>query len=146
MLTLCNQGTAAQQAPLFFTVSWNLLRLMSTESVMLANHFIFCHFAFNLPQHHGLFSESALHIRWPKYWSFSISPSNEYSGWICVPCSPRDSKESSPTPQFESINSSVLNLLCGPTLTSVHNYWVNHRIDYMDPCQQSDVSTFKYIS
>ena len=90
-------------------------------------------------------SESALHIRWPKYWSFSISPSNEYSGVISLPCRPRDSKESFPTPQFENINSSVLNLLCGPTLTSVHNYWVNHRFDYMDPCQQSDVSAFKYI-
>jgi len=62
-------------------------------------------------------NESALHIRWPEYWSFSfnISPSNEYSGLISFrilvgsPCSPRDSQESSPTPQFKSINSSAFN-------------------------------------
>ena len=75
--------------------------------------------------------ESVLCIRWPKYWSFSlsISPSNEYSGLIsfridCVgsPWSPRDSQESSPTPQFKSINSSTLSFLYGPTLTTIHDY------------------------
>ena len=73
-------------------------------------------------------SVSVLHIRWPKYWSFnfSISPSNEYSGLISFridwfdPYCPRDSQESSPTPQFKSINSSVLSFLYGPTLTSIH--------------------------
>ena len=69
--------------------------------------------------------ESVLHIRWPKYWSFSfiISPSNEYSGLISFrmdlvgsPCSPRDSQESSPTPQFKSIHSSVLSFHYGPAL------------------------------
>ena len=82
--------------------------------------------ALNLSQHQGLSNESALHIsirvfsnesalhiRWPKYWSFNfnISPSNEYSGPISFrmglvgsPCSPRDSQESSPTPQFKSIS------------------------------------------
>ena len=65
-------------------------------------------------------SQSALCIRWPKYWSFSfnISPSNEHSGLISFrdglvgsPCSPKDPQESSPTPQFKSINSSVLSFL-----------------------------------
>ena len=71
--------------------------------------------AFNLSQH--LSSESVLRIRWPKYWSFSfsISPSNEHLGLISFlvgsPCSPRDSQESSPTPQFKSINSSALSFL-----------------------------------
>ena len=64
-------------------------------------------------------NESTLCIRWPKYWpfSFSISPSNEHPGLISFrpPCSPRDSQESSPTPQFKSINSSVLIFLCSPT-------------------------------
>ena len=68
------------------------------------------------------FNESTLHIRWPKYWnfSFSVSPSNEYSGLISFrielvgSCSPRDSQESFPAPQFKSINSSVLSLLYGP--------------------------------
>ena len=75
-------------------------------------------------------SESALLIRWPKYWrfSFSISPSNEYSGLISLssPCSPRDSQESSPIPQFKGTNSLALSLLYGPTLTSIHDCWKNH--------------------
>ena len=79
-------------------------------------------------------NESTLHIRWPKDWSFSFStsPSNEYQGLISFridcprpPCCPRDSQESSPTPQCNSINSSVHSLLYGPTLTSVHDYWKN---------------------
>ena len=54
------------------------------------------------------------------------------------PCSPRDSHESSPTPQFESINSFMLCLLYGPTLTSLNDYWKNHSFDYTDLCQPSD--------
>ena len=54
----------------------------------------------------------------------------------------RDSQESSPAPQFESINFLVFSLLYGPTLTSVHDYWKNHSFDYLDLCQQSDVSLF----
>ena len=61
-------------------------------------------------------------------------------GWF--PCCPRDFQESSPAPQFESINSSALSLLYGPTLTSVHDYWKNDSFDYTDLCQQNDVSTF----
>ena len=84
-------------------------------------------------------SESALLIRWPKYWtfSFSISPSSEYSGLISG-----DSRESSPAPQFESISSSVFTLLYGPTLTFLHDYWKNYSFDYTDLCWQSDVSAF----
>ena len=67
---------------MFFTISWNLLRLMSIESVMPSNLFFFCLQSF--PASGSYPSESALCIRWPKYWSFSfsISPSNEYSGLI----------------------------------------------------------------
>ena len=82
-------------------------------------------------------NESALRIKWPKYWSFrfSISPSNEYSGLISFridwldPRSPRDSQESSPTPQSKSINPSVLGFLYSPTLTPAHDYWKNHSFD-----------------
>ena len=82
-------------------------------------------------------SESVLHIRWPKYWtfSFSISPPNEYSGLISFridliwSCSLRDSQESSPTPQFKSINSSALSFLYSATLTSIHDHWKNHSFD-----------------
>ena len=66
--------------------------------------------------------------------SFSISPSNEYSGlisfsWLVWSCSPRDSWESSPPSQFKSINSSALSFLYGPDLTSMHDYWKNHSFD-----------------
>ena len=79
--------TAARQASLSYTISWSLLRLTSIESVMPSNHLILCH-PFLLPSifpRNRVFSnESALCIRWPKYWgfSFSICASNEYSGVI----------------------------------------------------------------
>ena len=78
-------------------------------------------------------NELALHIKWPKYWSlsFNISPSNEHPGLISFgsPRSPRDSQESSPTPQFKSINSSAFSPLYSPTLTLIHDYWKNHSLD-----------------
>ena len=66
-------------------------------------------------------------------------PSN---GLVWSPCTPRDSQESSPAPQFESINSLALSLLYGPALTSIHDYWKNHSFEYMDLHWQSDVSAF----
>ena len=82
-------------------------------------------------------NESAFHIKGPKYWSFSINPSNDYYTWLVwSPCSPSDSQESSPAQHFESIIFSVLSLLHGPTLISVHSF------DYTDVCQQADVSAF----
>ena len=78
--------TAARQAPLTFTIFRSLLKLMSIESVMPSSLLILCHRILLLlsifPSIRVFSSESTLHIRWPKYWSFSISPSNEYSGWI----------------------------------------------------------------
>ena len=79
---------AACQASLPFTISLSLLRLMSIELTMPSNNFILCHLLFFVPSIFPsirVFSnESAVHIRWPKYWSFSsnISPSDEYSGLI----------------------------------------------------------------
>ena len=79
---------AARQASLSSTKSWSLLKLMSIELVMPFNHLIFCHPLLLPPSIFPsirIFSnESVLHLRWPKYWSFSfsISPSNEYSGLI----------------------------------------------------------------
>ena len=79
--------------------------------------------------------------------SASVLPMNIH-GWFPLEllvwslCSPKDSQESSPTSQFESINSLLLNLLYGPTLTSIQDYWKNHSLDYMDLCLQSNVSTF----
>ena len=115
--------TTTPQASLSFTVSLSLLKLIPIESVMPSNDLILCCPLLFLP---SIFpsirvfsSESALHIRWPKHWSFrfSISPSNKYSGMISFswlvwsPCSPRDLQESSLAPQFKSINSSALSLL-----------------------------------
>src|SRR5574337_1083246 len=80
--------TTAHQASLSFTISWNLLKLMCIESVMPSKHLILCCPLLLLlsifPSIKIFSKESALHIRWPKYWSFSfsISPSNEYSGLI----------------------------------------------------------------
>ena len=116
--------TAVRQASPSITNSWSLLKLISIESVMPSNHRILCHPLLLLPSicpSIRVSSESVLHIRWPNYWSFSfsISPSNEYSGLISFtidwfdrsPCSPRDSQELSPTPQFKSINSLALSFM-----------------------------------
>ena len=125
--------TAALQASLTSINSRSLLKSVSIKLVMPSNHLILCHpllLPSVFPSLRVLSDESALHIRWPKYWSFSFSnsPSNEYSGLISFrmelvgpPCCPRDSPESSPAPQFESIHSSALSLLYGPALTSVHD-------------------------
>ena len=86
--TLCDLMDCSRKASLSFTISWSLLKLMSIESVIPSNHLILCRPLLILPcifPSIRVFSnESALCIRWPKYWSssFSISPSNEYSGLI----------------------------------------------------------------
>ena len=116
----------------------SLPKLMSIESVMPANHLILCRPLLLLP---SIFpnirvftNESALRIRWPKYWSFSfnLSPSSEHPGLISFRMDWLDLlavQGTSPTPQFKSINSSVLSFLHSPTLTSIHDYWKNHSLD-----------------
>ena len=134
--------TAACQASLSITNCQSLPKLMSIESVMPCNHFSLCRpllLPSVFPSIRVFSNESVLRIRWPKYWSFSfnISPSNEHPrlisfrmDWLDLPpCSPRDCQESSPTPQFKSINSSALSFLYSPTLTSIHDYWKNHRLN-----------------
>ena len=114
---------------------------MSIESVMPSNHLILCRPLLLLPSIFPsirVFSnESVLHIRWPKYWSFSfnIGPSNEYSGliffrmdWLDPLAVQGTLKSLLPTPQFKSINSLVLSLLHSPTLTSIHDHWKNHSL------------------
>ena len=126
--------TAACKASLSLTISWSLLKFLSTESMMPSNHLVLCHPLLLLssifPNIRVFSNETLLCIRWPKYWSFSISPSNEWIfrtdflwDWLIgSPVSPRDSQESSLAPQFESINSLVLSLLYGEILTSIHDY------------------------
>ena len=143
--------TAAYQASLSFTISQCLLKLMSIESVMTSNHLIFCHPLLLLPSIFPsirVFSNESVRIRWPKYWSFSINPSSEYSGLISFRIDWLDllavqgTLKTYPVPQLESIHSSVISILYGPTLTSIHDYWKNHSFDYMNLCQQSDASAF----
>ena len=87
-LTLCNSMDCSMPGFLVHHHLWSLLKLMSIESVMPSNHFIIYHPLLLLPSIFPsirvFFNESFLHIRWPKYWSFSfsVSPSNEYSGLI----------------------------------------------------------------
>ena len=108
-----------------FTVSLSLLQLMSIELVMPSNHLILCRPLFLLPSilpSIRVFSnESALYIRWPKYWSFSfsISPSNEYSGLISFRIDWFDllAVQGEAAPHFQSTHSSFLSLLYGPPLT-----------------------------
>ena len=129
--------TAARQASQSINNSQSLLKLMPIESVMPSNHLILCCPLLLLPSIFPsirVFSnESVLLIRWPKYWSFSlsISPSNEYSGLISFRMDWLDllavqgTLKSSPAPQFKSIDSLTLSFL----LTSIHDYWKNHSLD-----------------
>ena len=121
--------TALCQASLSYTISQSLLKLMSTQLVMSSNHLILYHplllWTSVFLSIRIFFNESVLCIRWPKYWSFSfsISPSNEYSGLISlrmdylISLQSKFSQKSSPTPQFKSISPLALTLLYGPTLT-----------------------------
>ena len=133
--------TAARQVSLSITNSLSLPKLMPIESVMPSNYLILCRPPLLLlsifPSIRVFSNETVLHIRWPKYWSFSfsISPSSEHPGLISFRMDWFDllavqvTLKTSPTPQFKSINSSVLSFLYSPTLTSIHDHWNNHSLD-----------------
>ena len=142
--------TAACQASLSITNSESLLRLMSIESVIPSNHLILCHPHLLPPSIFPgvrVFSnESVLHIRWPKHWhfSFSLSPSNEYSGLIsfrvnCLNLLAVQETLKSLLQHHKSkgINSLAISLLYSPTFSFMHDYWKNHSFDQMDLCWQS---------
>ena len=120
--------TATHQASLSITDSWSLLKLMSIESLIPSNYLVLCYTILPpsvFPSIRVFSNESALQIRWPKYWSFSfsISPSNEHSELISFGMDWLDllpvqgTQDSSQTPEFKSISSSALSFLYGPTLT-----------------------------
>ena len=133
-LTLCDPMDCSTPG---LPVHHQLLEFTQThviESATPSNHLIHCRPLLLppsvFPSIRVFLNESALHIRWPKYWSFSfnISPSNEPSGlisfrmdWFDLLAIQETLQESSPTPQFKSINSSALSFLYGPTLTSIHD-------------------------
>ena len=144
--------TAARQTSQSFTISQSLFKLMSIESVMPSIHLVFCHPLLLLPSIFPsirVFSnESALHIRWPKYWSFSfsISPSSEYSGLISFRIDYLISLQSKGLSRVFSNTTIEKHQFFGtqPFLWSnshiIHDYWKNHSFDFMDLCQQSNVS------
>ena len=127
--------TAGCQTSLSITNSQSLLKLKTIESVVPSNHLILCHPLLHLPSIFPsirVFSNEAVLIRSPEYWSisFSVSASNDYSfrmDWLDLLAG--DSQESSPTPHLKSINSLALSFLYSPTLTSIHDYWKNHNFD-----------------
>ena len=134
--------TIAHQASLPFTISQSLLKLMSTESMIPSNHLVHCH-PLLLPP--SIDPESG---SFPVNWLFASSgqstgnststsafPMNiqdwfplELTGLISLQS--KGLQESPPTPQFESINFSVLSLLYGPTIKYIHEYWKDHSFDY----------------
>ena len=121
--------------------SWSLLKLMSIESLMPSNHLILCCPFLLLPSVFPgirVFSnESVLHIKLAKVLELQLQHQSFQwifrtdllqNGLVGSPCSPRDSQEPSPTPQFESISSSAVNFLCSSVFTSIHDYWKNHSL------------------
>ena len=132
--------TATCQTSMSITNSQSLLKLMSIESVMPSNHLIFCCpllFPPSIFPSIRIFSnKSALHIRWPKNWSFSfsISPSNEHSGLISFRMDWLDflavqGTLNSLLQHHSSKRSSALSFLYSPTLTSIRDYWKNHSLE-----------------
>ena len=133
--------TAARQASLSITNSWSLLKLMSIDLVMPSNHLSLC-YPLLLPP--SIFTsirvfsnESALLVRWPKYWSFSfsVSPSNEYSGLISFRMDWLDLRAVRGTLksllQHHSSKASILlhSAFFIVQLTSIHDYWKNHSLN-----------------
>ena len=131
--------TATHQASLSFTVSQSLIRFMSTGSAMLSKHLILWGILLFLPSVFPsirVFSNKlALHIRWPKYWSLNISPSNEYSGLNSFKIDWFDLLAVQGTLkcllQHHSSKASILwcSAFFSPTLAYIHDHWKNHSLD-----------------
>ena len=138
--------TTASQTTLSITNSWSLPKLMSIETVMPSNHLILCRPLILLPSifpNIRVFSNDQFFTSGG--WSIGVSASTSvlpmntqndilWDRLVTSPCNPRDSQESSQTPQFKA-SSSALSFLYSPTLTSMYDYWKNHPPDYMDLCQ-----------
>ena len=132
--------TVAHQAFLCFTNSWGLLKFMSIELVMLSDYLILCCPLLLLPSifssiffqwvgsSHQVAKGLELQLQHQSFqWIFRADLLQ--NGLVGSPCSPRHAQESSPTPQFKSINFLVLSFLYSPTLTSIRGYWKNHSFD-----------------
>ena len=143
--------TVAHRFPLSSSISQSLIKFMSIDSVMLFNHLILCHspFAFSLSQHQVLFqwvpsSHQGVQSIGD---SASVLPMNS-QGWLPLGLTGLISLQSEGLSRVfsnttvQKLQFSVLSLLYGPTLTSIHGYWKNYSFDYMDFCWQNDVSAF----
>ena len=140
---LCDPMDGDTPGPRSLTISWSFSKLVSVESVMPSNHLILCCPLLLLssifPSIRVFSSELVLHIRRPKYWSFSlsISPSNDYSKLISFRIDwfdlldVQEILKSLLQDQFKGISSSVLSLFYCPALTSMHDYWKYHNFDCM---------------
>ena len=128
--------------------------LLSTDSVMPSNHLILCCYLSSYLQSCPASGSSPISQFFTSVGqsigasaSASVLPMN-IQDWFPLGlmlgslCCPRDSQESYPTPQFKTMKSSTLSFLYGPFLTSIHDYQKNHSLDYMDLCQQSNISAF----
>ena len=148
--SLPSHGLACQ-ASLSDTVSWCLLKLMSIELVMSSNHLILCLplllFPSIFPSIRVFSNESVLHIRWPKYWSFSfsISPSKEHPGlifrmdWLDLLAVQGTLKS---LLQHCSLKASISRCSSFFMVQLSNDYWKKHSFDYMDFCHQSGISSF----
>ena len=150
--SLSPNGLQHARLPCPSPTSQRLLKLMSIKSVTPSNHLILCCPLLLVPSIFPsirVFSnDSVLAIRWPKYWSFSLSPSNEYSGLIFFMIDWFDLLALQGTLksllQHHSSKASILqhSSLFNVQLLSVHDYWKNHSFDYKDLYWQSNVSAF----
>ena len=125
-----------------------IIFIFSRFCAMNVNNCFFCSVAKSCPtlwvsSSHQVTKVLELQLQYQSFqWIFRSDILWDWLVWSLY--SLRDSQESSPAPQFEDFSSLVLSLLYGPTLTSIHDYWKNHRFDYMDLCHQRDVFTFQY--
>ena len=130
-LTLCDPMDCSMPGLPVLHHHPELAQFVSIESVMPSSHLILCHplllLPSILPSIRVFSNESALHIKWPKYWCFSISSSNEYSGLISLLSKGLLRVFSSTTVQKHQFWAP--SLPHGPTLTSIHDYWKNHSFD-----------------
>ena len=150
--TLCNHMDCSTPGFPVLHQLQSLFKLMSIESVMATHPTILCSLPLLLlpsifPSIKVFSNESILHIRWPNYWnfSFSISPSNEYSGLNSFRIDQFDLLAVQGTLKSllqHKSKASAFSLLYGSTFTSTRDYWKNHNFDYTDLCHQSDVSAF----
>ena len=128
--------TATHQASLSFTISRSLLKFMSIELVMLSKHLILCSFCLQSFPASGSFPMSRFFTSGGQsiYWSFSISPSNQYSGLISFRNDWFDVLAVQGTLKSHSSKASILQHSAGPILTSIYDYWKNHTFEHTDLC------------